>query len=76
MLMKEVVAGVVPIPLRSHMADTVTMTRLQSQDQGLVSGSGVTSWRLSGSVLAQLVDGVIGKSIRRCGRAYDGIGQC
>jgi hypothetical protein len=75
MLMKEeVVAGVVPIPLCSHMEDTVTMTWLQSQDQGPVSG--VTSWRLSGSVLAQLVDGVIGKSIRRCGRAHDGIGQC
>jgi hypothetical protein len=61
MLMKEVVTGVVHIPLRSQMADAVTMTRLQSQEQGPVSG--VTSWRLSGSVLAQLVDGMIGKSI-------------
>ena len=54
-------AGAVPIPLQSHMTDTVTMTRIQSQDQGPVSG--VTSWRLSGTLLAQLVDGMIGKSI-------------
>ena len=56
-------AGAVPIPLQSHMTDTVTMTRIQSQSQDQGPVSGVTSWRLSGTLLAQLVDGMIGKSI-------------